>query len=131
MYGPIGACLRNLHPDTWRPRRMFHNVRSASVGLFLSRRALGVLFGGWILITLILDFLCLGGWITPILTFPPQGGRDFLPRRASPGWVLLPYAGDGGLDFVFHALDEFLVGGDYGALGFDLGYYGLLGFKRW
>ncbi len=38
-----------------------------------------------------------------------------------------PYAVDGGLDFGFHAADEFAVGVDQGLLGFDLGDDGALG----
>src|SRR5262245_17431799 len=42
MYGPMDRCLRNLYPANWRSRRWCHRTRSASVGLFLSFRALAI-----------------------------------------------------------------------------------------
>src|SRR5262245_13482957 len=42
MYGPMGLCLRNLYPPTWRRRRWRQRTCSASVGLLLSSLALVV-----------------------------------------------------------------------------------------
>ena len=44
--------------------------------------------------------------------------------------TLGPDAGDGGLDFLFEALDQFAIGGDEGLLGFHLGDDVLLNFER-
>jgi hypothetical protein len=67
MYGPKGCWRRNLYPPSCRRRRSRHNKRSASVGCFLSLRALDCL-------------------IPPIPTFPRKGGRSQrrMPPRVDP-----------------------------------------------
>ena len=42
-----------------------------------------------------------------------------------------PDAGEGGLDLLLEAGDQFAVGGDQRLLGFDLGDDGLLGGEGW
>ena len=42
-----------------------------------------------------------------------------------------PDAGEGGLDLVLEAGDQFAVGGDQRLLGFDLGDDGLLRYEGW
>ncbi|MBU6403740.1 MAG: hypothetical protein KGQ84_03395 [Proteobacteria bacterium] len=44
---------------------------------------------------------------------------------------MAPDAGEGGLDFLLEAGDEFAVGGDQCLLGLDLGDDGLLGGEGW
>ena len=45
--------------------------------------------------------------------------------------VLAPDAGEGGLDLLLEAGDQFAVGGDQRLLGFDLGDDGLLRGEGW
>ena len=46
-------------------------------------------------------------------------------------FVLAPDAGEGGLDLLLEAGNQFAVGGDQRLLGLDLGDDGLLGFEEW
>ncbi len=46
-------------------------------------------------------------------------------------FIVAPDAGEGGLDFLLEAGDQFPVGGDEGLLGFDLGDDLLLGGEGW
>jgi hypothetical protein len=54
-------------------------------------------------------------------------------HHAGHSWRLrvAPNAGEGGLDFLLEAGDQFAVGGDQRLLGFDLGDDGLLGGEGW